>query len=264
MKKSLLFISVLFLCSTMSAADKVWDFSILLTEDKTLDVGNSDVIAGELMAISEKMSIDNTSSTSMKKWTTGSYHTRLKTGGSGAVATANCLALKVSGNSTIQVCAVSSSSSAVRKLEVASADGTVIGSMLVDGNAGKDETIDPPTFTYTGAETVIYIYSAKNVDADTDGYTAGGLNLYMVSATNATSIASGDIAVASVKILLSDKGIAYNGSQISNPNNIELKVYNTVGSLIMKSAEDINTSNLQKGIYVVKAAGIQGALKFTR
>lgn len=269
MKKTLLFGAALMVAVSinLNAEDKVWDFSAIFTEDHSA-WGSEDapvtemLIENEMVIISEKISIDNTASTSMKKWTTGSYHTRLKTGGAGNVAEANAIAIKVAGNSTIQVCAVSSSSSATRKLVVADAQGNIIGSQLVTGNDGKDATIAPPTFEYIGGESVIYIFSANSDESGT--YTAGGLNLYMISATNATTITTDDIQATALFNTIADAGISYNGREILNPQAKNIVVYNVLGKQVAQGNSNICLDGFQSGVYLVRAEGIKTALKIRK
>lgn len=264
MKKVLLSCVALFAAMSMSAEDKVWDFSAIFTEDHAQwgDEGapiEAELVENELyIPASEKFSVDNTGSTSMKKWTTGSYHTRLKSGGSGNIEK-NAIAFKVAGNSTIQVCAVSSSGSATRKLVVADANGNIIGSQLVTGNDGKDATIDPPTFEYTGTATTIYVYSAESDEADAS-YTAGGINFYMISATNAATWNSSESAIHNA---IAEK-ISFNGNVISNIEGLNLSVYNVLGKLVATSNGDIDMSAYQTGVYVVRAEGVKGAMKIRK
>lgn len=264
MKKYYFFCVALFAALSMNAEDKVWDFSVIFTEDHSQwgEEGapvEAELVENELyIPASEKFSVDNTNSTSMKKWTTGSYHTRLKSGGSGNTEK-NAVAFKVAGSSTIQVCAVSSSGSQIRKLVVADANGNIVGSQLVTGNDGKDATIAPPTFEYSGVATTIYVYSAENDESD-NSYTAGGLNFYMISATNVTRWNSSEAAIHNA---IAEK-ISFKNNVISNMEGLNLSVYNTLGKLVATSNHDIDMNAYPTGVYIVRAKGVKGAIKINK
>jgi hypothetical protein len=78
------------------------------------------------------------------------------------------------------------------------------------------------------------------------------------------SIKTGPDAITGVNQVFSENSIFYNGSQIINENNLPLEVYNVLGKLIAKSNATINTNNFEKGIYMVRAQGVQDALKFSK
>jgi hypothetical protein len=61
-----------------------------------------------------------------------------------------------------------------------------------------------------------------------------------------------------------DKLISFNGTDIVNEKNLSLEVYNVLGKLIAKSNTTINTNSFEKGIYMVRAQGVQDALKFSK
>lgn len=69
------------------------------------------------------------------------------------------------------------------------------------------------------------------------------------------------VAGTSVKQVLSDKGITFNGSEISNTKNVALEVYNVLGKKIANSTTSISTKNFLKGVYVVRIAGSDNAMK---
>ena len=67
-----------------------------------------------------------------------------------------------------------------------------------------------------------------------------------------------------VNQVFSENSIFYNGSQIINENNLPFEVYNVLGKLIVKSNTTINTNNFEKGVYMVRAQGVQDAFKFSK
>ncbi|MCE5330719.1 MAG: T9SS type A sorting domain-containing protein [Bacteroidales bacterium] len=154
------------------------------------------------------------------------------------------LTIKVSGSGSIKIQGVTGNSGEARRLFVT--DGTnLIGTMVFpSGSAISEETVN-----YTGGEAMLYLYCNA------------AINLYNISASSATTHTS---LSTGVKGVLANNGIFFNGQQISNSNNLSLEVYNVLGKLMVKSTGSVNTDDFQKGVYVVRAEGIQGALKFSK
>jgi len=246
MKKTLLFATALMLCSVAINAQTIWNFSnapfgatpsVVFTSTFTnngLTIGTDGTVLWTGLTASAK-TIDGVS-----------YTTRLQTGGGGApvapskIPITRYLSLNVSGASTINVGMISSSSSATRTLIIVNADQSVLDSIVnISGTAAATYT-----YNYTGGASTIYLYSR-----------ASGINYYYISATN--------VVLAGVNQVLSDKGISYNGSEISNKNGLDIEVYNVVGKKVASSKTAISTANLQKGVYVVRAVGTSATLKFS-
>ena len=247
MKKTLLIIAVVLLTAVSLSAQTVWNFSnapfgatptvafaSTFTTPDGLTVGTDGTVLWTGLTASAK-TIDGTA-----------YTIRLQTGGGGApvapskIPTTRYLSFHVSGASTINVGMMSSSSSATRTLIVVNADQSVIDSVVnISGTAASTYT-----YNYTGSASTIYLYSR-----------ASGINYYYLSATN--------VVLAGVNQILNDKGIAYNGSEITNKNALQLDVYNVLGKKVASANTAISTSNFAKGIYIVRVAGVSGSLKFS-
>lgn len=145
------------------------------------------------------------------------------------------IAFSVSGNSTIRTIGITGSNNTTRSIFIT--DGTTLkGSLKFYGTALVDTTI-----TYTGPAATLYIFCNASC------------NLYYLSATNVVS--------TSVKQVLSDKGVIFNGSEISNTKNVALEVYNVLGKRIVNSTSSISTKNFLKGVYVVRIARSNNAMK---
>jgi len=244
MKKTLLFATALMLCSVAINAQKVWNFSlapygatptVVFTSTFTNDALTVGTDGTALFAV--------TANTKTIDGTTYTY--RLQTGGGGApvapskIPVTRYLSFNVSGASTINIGMMSSSSSATRTLIIVNSDQSVIDSIVsISGTAAATYT-----YNYTGAASTVYLYSR-----------ASGINYYYVSATN--------VVLSGVNQVLADKGISYNGTEISNTNGLDIEVYNVVGKKVAASKTSIQTAGLSKGIYVVRAAGINETLKF--
>lgn len=148
------------------------------------------------------------------------------------------LSINVSGNSTIYVIGITGSSSSNRKLFVT--DGTnFIGS--VDFLASS--SLSDGTIMYTGGAATLYVFCNA------------ACNLTYLSATN--------VVVSEVQQIFSDKGVTFNGSKISNSKNASLEVYNILGKKVVSSTTSISTKNFSKGIYVVRIAGSNHAMKIS-
>ena len=97
------------------------------------------------------------------------------------------------------------------------------------------------TINYTGGATTLYVFCNASC------------NLALLSATN--------VVASSVPNVLSDKGITFNGSEITNTKGFEVEVYNALGKRITSSTSSIPTNNFQKGMYIVRIADTSAVLK---
>jgi len=145
------------------------------------------------------------------------------------------ISFSVSGNSSIRTIGITGSNNTNRLIFVT--DGTnLLGTFKFYGTALLDSTV-----TYTGPATTLYMYCNQ------------AINLYYLSATN--------VVVSSVNKVLSDKGVSFNGTEILNKNGLALEVYNVLGKKVASSMTSIPTANFQKGIYIVRASGMNNSLK---
>lgn len=147
---------------------------------------------------------------------------------------------QVSGNSTIYMIGVTGSSASSRKLFLT--DGTsYIGGVDFPGIATGTPPANEGTIAYTGPATTLYLYGNASVA------------LFYLSATN--------VVLTGINQVLSDKGVSFNGAEIINTKGLSLEVYNVLGKKVASSVTSISTANFQKGVYIVRAAGINGSLK---
>lgn len=173
------------------------------------------------------------------------YTYRLQTGGGGAptapskIPTTRYFSFNVSGNSTIAMGMISSSSSATRTLIIVNQNETVLDSITSIGGS----TASTYTYNYSGPATKLYLYSRTS-----------GINFYYLSATG---------VVASLKDVFIKNGVKITKSEIQNANNVELEVYNITGKKVTSSKENINLTNFSKGVYIVRIAGTGETQKFT-
>lgn len=151
------------------------------------------------------------------------------------------LSFQVSGNSTIYAIGISGSSSATNPRTIFVTDGSsLIGSLIFPALA---TTLSDATVTYTGPATTLYMFCNASC------------NLYYLSATNVV------VQTTAVNQVLSDKGVSFNGTEISNIKGLALEVYSVLGKRVASSMTSISTANFQKGIYIVRAAGSNDSLK---
>lgn len=146
----------------------------------------------------------------------------------------------VSGNSTIYMIGVTGSNGSARNAFIT--DGTKLIGVVNFPSANTSLT--EGTINYEGPATTLYLYFNASIA------------LYYMSATN--------VIPTSVDKVFSDKGISYNGSQISNSNALKMSVYDITGKHILSANSNVSTANLAKGIYIVKAEGVEGALKIIK
>lgn len=273
MKKTLLFATALLLCIFTASAQKAWnlggDLTIGLTAPAfplSAGIGNGDGTAGNpafpvningllITGISTNVNMGavNASQKTFVSTTLGNldFPNRFQFNGAGYAGAAatdaaplvnmptqRYLSFNVSGNSTIYIIGITGSSSSARKIFVT--DGTnYVGGVSFPAAT----TLSDGTVTYTGPAATLYVFGNA------------ACNLVYLSTSNYVS--------TQVNQVLSDKGIIYNGSVISNKNGLELEVYNVLGKKVVSAKTDISTTSLPKGIYVVRAKGINETLKIS-
>jgi hypothetical protein len=128
------------------------------------------------------------------------------------------------------------------------ANATVVSATLSDASAFSEGM----TFTATTYSTFTF-----NVGAG---------KIYAIGCTGSKLMLRGiDYSLPSaVNQVLSDKGISFNGKEVTNANNLPIEIYNVLGKKVAAaSSTTISTANLQKGIYIVKAVGLSGTFKFS-
>ena len=251
--KKILLGAILLAGATTMFAQKTWNFSETgkfpvqtITTTTTID-------GLKIMATTDAtVAID----ANTKKNGTYSFTQRLKYGGSGGftaenryMPTTRALVFQVSGPGTITVCCLSSSSSANRRLILTngidsissfSAPGTYSDA---DGN-----TVPMETFNYTGGAATLYLYSVSS-----------GVNIYLLDVSSAINIVD-FINTPKTSIFFS-----FNGSEIVNAKGLPLQVFNASGKEVVSSSETtIPTTQLSKGVYIVREVGTENALKFVR
>lgn len=261
MNKQILLILFLF-ATTFISAQKVWNFG---SDDTTFPLNATGIGTGPFPVVVDGLSITGISTNanmavieaSAKTFTNSNnvaftFKNRMKFNGAGYASAAPAdatplvnmpiqryLSFNVSGNSTIYVIGVTGSNSSSRNLFVT--DGTtLIGTVNFPVTSGE---ITDGTITYTGGAATLYVFCNN------------ACNLYYLSATNV-------VVPTSVEDVFADSGIRFDGRTVINENNKDIEVYSVVGKLIGKTNQDFSMSSLPKGVYLVKAAGLNGAYKF--
>lgn len=172
------------------------------------------------------------------------FHYRLKLGGSGTFNADNVtpisrvLAFNVTGNTTITIIGMSSSSTADRTLVIAAGNkSTEVGRFAALG-----ASISRANFDYIGGPTTIFLFSLSS-----------GINLYYIKA-NALTTGINEGKIQQMKIFPNPaaENVFVN---VNMPGKIS--IYNTAGILMKQqlaspSLNTINVSDLNPGIYYVK------------
>jgi len=155
-----------------------------------------------------------------------------------ATRTAN-VAVPVTSGQVIQFL-YASSGTASRTLGIA-LDGTEVG-----------------TFASSASSNIYYSGTYTALASGTLTLYSKGSGMYVGSIGVGVAI---PVTVTGINQVLSDKGVSYNGTEILNPKGLSLEVYNVLGKKVASSTTSISTSNFQKGVYIVRAAGLNDSLK---
>jgi hypothetical protein len=258
MKKIFLFVAVVAALS-VNAEDKVWNFATIFSANQTFSVGDGQtpdaLVEGELYVYGNAkdkafavevnqspkyfvdfLTIDDQVNADAEG--KNGKLARLKSGGTGSVAAdkiKGAVAFCVAGPSYIQIAAVSSSGTAVRKMQILNAAGEELASLKFDGNIGKKvngEIVDDPfELDYKGGATTIFIVSAEAVEGD-DSYVAGGINYYKIAATNVAPWKA-PVVQGIEELLVSPKAskVVYNGQVVVVR---EGRMFNLLGAEVLK------------------------------
>jgi hypothetical protein len=178
---------------------------------------------------------------------------RLKLGGSGefidGVPTSRILAFNVSGNTTITVAGMSSSSSADRTLTIAAGTkDNVIGTFPALGaSIGKQD------FEYAGEATTIYVFSPSS-----------GVNIYYMKAVAGDPTSVSDMKIANDIVVYPNPATKYAKVRfnLTQKEEVSLTLFNMVGQAIEISKSktlfegvneiNINTQSLKNGLYIYR------------
>lgn len=175
------------------------------------------------------------------------FTSRLKLGGSGTFDTdgnpvSRVLAFPVTGNTTIKVAGMSSSSGSDRQLYIVTKTDTIgifaaLGTPITSGE-----------FVYTGGPTTIYLYSASS-----------GVNIYSIK-TNPINVGIHSLKASEMTVYPNPaSGKVYiNARQTS-----VIGIYSMTGQLVKQQQVDpsqnsIDISNLHSGLYLVKMMDTEG------
>ena len=94
--------------------------------------------------------------------------------------------------------------------------------------------------------------------------TGNTCNIFGVNIENLKGEDDGEGDDTAISSTMADAGISYNGREILNPQAKSLVVYNVLGKRVAQSNGNISLDGFQSGIYVVRAEGIQQALKIKK
>ncbi|NDV46392.1 hypothetical protein D0T49_04975 [Paludibacter sp. 221] len=255
MKKTLLFVSVLFAAVSVSAQSsfKASDF-IVNDETKTINanISTSDNTITFYAKSDKTGKIDantayfNETPSTATQATSTSYTARLQTSGNGA-DDYRCFIVSAQSAGKLKIAARTGSNSATdRNIIVKQGSKTLKDQMLLESNA------------VTATDGKVYPYIVVDVTESGNiwiGSGNGNINIYAVEWIPA--------GVSSVSNPIADV-VYFNGTEIVNENGLSLQVYNTVGSLVRTSNSNITMTDLQSGVYIVRAEGVKGALKISK
>lgn len=249
MKKTLLITALVAAAFTTLTAqtEKAWTFEkapftvTTYTESTTLD--GLTILSNSTSSIA----IDANS----KKNGEYSFTHRLKLGGAATIdkATApwlptnRAVSFAVSGSGTIKIAALSSSSSADRRLILSNGTDSLYnfsapGTYSADGN-----TVPLETYQYTGGAATLYLWSPSS-----------GVNIYLIAAP-ATQTSVGKITIP---------GVEYTGNMITNTHKVHIEVYNLLGNKVAETNANLSMDRFSRGIYFIKAEGTKEVMKINR
>jgi len=174
------------------------------------------------------------------------FTSRLKLGGTGTFGTdgkpiARVLTFAVTGNTTITVMGMSSSSTADRQFNIAAGKkDSIIGTFTALG-----ASISKGVYTYTGKATTIYMFSPSS-----------GVNIYYIKSAPLTTEAQ----IQKVQELNVYPNPASGKVYINSPETSMVGIFSITGQMVkqqqlISSQNCVDISNLHTGVYFVKTMG---------
>ncbi len=259
MKKTLLFIGTLLVTLNLSAV--VYTFDVTPTVVKTA----APYAAGDVFTSGSDICLNQTTTTTDDVWfpiianpSSDGLSYSYKDSESNMTAGKKAVVYKASASAIVF-------DGTQRKMKIS---GLTVGDRIYMSIGSKGST--PHTFNVTGATADAnnpalpakdgdYVFSnwyftATATEAIFEVATGGSIINMIKTAndvTNATNVTNP----------LADKGISYNGSEITNTKGLEIEVYSALGKRIMTSTSSISTNSFQKGMYIVRLAGSNNVLK---
>lgn len=119
------------------------------------------------------------------------------------------------------------------------------GAKLGDMRPGYIAELEIPAGTYAAGDVIITVLTNTS-------------NIFGIRIEN---LQGGGTGISNNEI---NNHINFDGTQIVNNEGLSLSVYNTIGKLVATSNSSINMSNFDRGIYIIRAEGIKGALKICK
>ena len=145
-----------------------------------------------------------------------------------------------------------------------------------DSERGFDVTVrggDPITLTRTGEKwgkggsdgqgfRKAYIVE---VPLAAGQYLAGDIVITTKSnTTNLYGIAIEGLVTTGIQETMAEAGVRYNGVEIINEFNRNITVFNALGKMVGNTNSNFNMSQMPAGVYMVRIAGVKGAIKIQK
>lgn len=86
----------------------------------------------------------------------------------------------------------------------------------------------------------------------------------IVNTSNFMGVGIDGLVTTGIQETMAEAGVRYNGNVILNEARREMTVFNALGKMVASTSEDFNMSQMPAGVYVVRVAGINGALKIRK
>ncbi|MBQ9439290.1 MAG: T9SS type A sorting domain-containing protein [Paludibacteraceae bacterium] len=103
------------------------------------------------------------------------------------------------------------------------------------------------------------------VDLPAGNYLAGDVVIKVsVNTINIFGIEIQGLYTTGIQETMAEAGVRYNGNVILNEARREMSVFNALGKMVASTSEDFNMSQMPAGVYVVRVAGVKGALKIRK
>ena len=103
------------------------------------------------------------------------------------------------------------------------------------------------------------------VDLPAGQYVAGDVVIKVaVNTINIFGVEIQGLYGTGIQETMAEAGVRYNGMEVINEARREMTIFNALGKMVANTTDNFNMSQMPAGVYVVRVAGVKGALKIQK
>lgn len=105
----------------------------------------------------------------------------------------------------------------------------------------------------------------SEIDLPAGQYLAGDIVIKIITNTsNFMGVGIDGLITTGIHETMAEAGVRYNGMEVINEARREMTIFNALGKMVANTTDNFNMSQMPAGVYVVRVAGVKGALKIQK